>query len=277
MQTGAILEDRALVALTGPQAKELLQGLVTNDLDHLHMGGALYAALLTPQGKILFDFLVLQVSEITLLLDCAKALREDLIKRLKLYRLRAKVDIAASDLAVAAVWGAAALPPLPEGAFAVLDPRLSALGSRIYAPRDFLEPHLQQDASSYHAHRTALGVPDSADMPSDTVFALDAGFEELHGVSFRKGCYVGQEVTARMKHRSSARKRFFIAETEKVADFGTVVEAAGREIGTLATHKGKAALALMRLDRLSEAQKDGVTIKAAGETISLRKPEWLDL
>jgi folate-binding protein YgfZ len=274
MQTGAILNDRALVTLTGPQAKELLQGLVTNDLDTLQEDGALYAALLTPQGKILFDFIIVLTGD-RLWLDCAKAQRPELIKRLKLYRLRAKVEIAESHLAVGAVWGDAPLPGLPQDVIVFDDPRLSALGKRVFAPRDVLERFLPDSGSSYHAMRIALGVPDSTDIPSDTVFALDAGFEELHAVSFRKGCYVGQEVTARMKHRTSARKRFLIAEAERPYPFGTAITAAGREIGTLASHSDTVALALVRLDRLPEAGKDSVAMEIEGRPIVLRKPEWL--
>ena len=129
----------------------------------------------------------------------------------------------------------------------------------------------------YEAHRLVLGIPDSADLPPDQVFALDAGFEELEGVSFKKGCYVGQEVTARMKHRASARKRFLMADVPGEIPFGTSLEAGGRELGTLASGKDCHALALVRLDRLEDAQAKETPITAAGREVILRKPGWMKL
>ncbi len=154
------------------------------------------------------------------------------------------------------------------------DPRLAGLGTRIILPRDGAE----NGTAAYHAHRLSLGVPDSADMPPDTVFPLDIGFEELRGVSFKKGCYVGQEVTARMKHRAAARRRMLIADFagERPAP-GTPLMASGKEMGTLATGLATRALALVRLDRLDEAQTARADIKANGQRVTLLKPDWLSL
>jgi folate-binding protein YgfZ len=132
------------------------------------------------------------------------------------------------------------------------------------------------ELASYRRYALKLGVPDSADVPPDSVFALDAGLEELGGVDFKKGCYVGQEVTARMKHRASARRRFLIAEIEgDLPPPGTKLEVSGREVGTLATGTDGRALALVRLDRVSEADSAQEDITAMGQKVRLRRPSWL--
>lgn len=263
----AILSDRALVSVGGETARDFLQGLVTNDMADCAPGQPIYAALLTPQGKILFEFIVAEEGG-RFLLDCAAAFVADLLKRLAMYRLRAKIEIVhCHDLAVAAAWDAS-MPAAPH------DPRLKALGWRAIVPRG----SAPADAASYHLHRLSLGVPDSADLPPDTVFALDAALEELHGVSFRKGCYVGQEVTARMKHRATARRRMLIADVEgALPPPGTHVMAGGRELGTLATGAGSRALALIRLDRLDDAHAAGAAITTASQHVTLVKPDWLSL
>jgi len=277
MQNGAILSDRALLHLAGAEAKGWLQGLVTNDLDALSPARPVYAALLTPQGKILFDFLVLEQGDGTLLLDCAASARADLIKRLRLYRLRSKVEISEANLGVAALWGEG-FTALPSGAIVVSDPRLPALGTRVVAPHLSLFEFVPRDGlNAYHAHRIALGVPDSSDLHPNTVFALDAGFEELNGVNFRKGCYVGQEVTARMKHKSPARKRFMIVRGNVPHPFDAALEAGGKEIGTMSVMFGNEGLALIRLDRLEEAGQMGLPLTIAGTPVTLTKPFWLEI
>jgi folate-binding protein YgfZ len=156
------------------------------------------------------------------------------------------------------------------------DPRLAELGWRSIGPAEELQRTANASLSDYHRHRLALGVPDSADLPPDQVFPLDAGFEELNGVSFRKGCYVGQEVTARMKHRGTARRRIVVVEIEgAVPASGTPLEAGGREIGSLAGGMDQRALALVRLDRLAEAEAAGAEIRAGGLPANVRRPAWL--
>jgi folate-binding protein YgfZ len=271
------LEDRAVLAIGGPEAGDFLQGLITNDMASCLDGQAIYATLLTPQGKILFDFFIVPESKDRLLIDCAAARAADLQKRLTLYRLRAKVEIASRpELAVAALWSDGGAREPPRGVASFADPREPALGLRMIAARDVLAKAMSGfPMGYYHAHRLLLGIPDSADLAPDSVFALDAGLEELNGVSFRKGCYIGQEVTARMKHRASARRRFLIAEADApLPPSGTPLEAEGREIGVLATGIGARALALVRLDRLAEAQESHSPITAAGGAITLRKPGW---
>lgn len=277
MAHASILEDRTVVALNGAEARDFLQGLITNDMGACAESRAIYAGLLTPQGKILFDFFVVSGGENTLFLDCATARAADLVKRLALYRLRAKVEIVARPgLAVAALWGDDSATDRKPDVTVFPDPRLPQLGLRMIGTREALAEAIRNNApGDYQAHRLGLGVPDSADLPPDSVFALDAGLEELNGVNFKKGCYVGQEVTSRMKHRSSARRRFAIAEfAGDVPSPGTSVESEGRELGTLATGKGERALALVRLDRLAEAQAKNAPIAVAGRPVILRKPGW---
>ena len=278
MVCAALLDDRAVIALKGLGARDFLQGLITNDIAGCDKGGAIYAALLTPQGKILFDFFVVASGDDTWLLDCAAVRAGNLIKRLTLYRLRAKVEIAERrDLAVAAAWNDKAMLASNADVIAFGDPRLAALGVRAIGPREALINAIATlPRGNYQDHRLALGVPDSADLPPDEVFALDAGMEELHGVNFRKGCYVGQEVTARMKHRATARRRFVMVEVAgEMPAPGTAIQSEGRELGTLATGNNGRALALVRLDRLAEAEEKHAAIRAAGRGVTLRKPDWI--
>jgi folate-binding protein YgfZ len=255
----AHLADRAVLAVSGPEARGFLQGLVTNDME---LGGARYAALLTPQGKILFDFIIVERGGV-FLIDCAKPVREALQKRLTLYRLRAKVEIAPrEDLSVLAAWDSSEL------ADSFADPRLPELGIRA------ITAAAQNDAD-YLSHRLALGVPESADFGQDKMFALDAGLDELNAVSFTKGCYVGQELTARMKHRGTARKRLLLVEsldgTTLVPDAAIAAET--REIGTITSVYGARGFGLIRLDRLAET---GATpLEANGIPVRVTKQSWL--
>jgi folate-binding protein YgfZ len=255
----ALLDDRVVIALSGPDARTLLQGLITNDIERLSPGRALYAALLTPQGKILFDFLITE-GDGAVLLDCAAASAEALAKRLIMYRLRAKVEIAIRPQ-LAVVWG--------EG---LDDPRLSTLGRRTVMARAEVSA---LPSGAYLEHRLKLGVPEGADFGSDKMFALDAGLEELHGVSFEKGCYVGQELTARMKHRGTARKRLLVIEGDSVLPPpGTDVKAAGHSLGEITSTYGARGFALIRLDRLQET--GGAAIEAGNVPARVVKQSWLD-
>jgi hypothetical protein len=274
MQNRALLNDRSVLAISGQQASSFLQGLITNDMVRLETEKAIYAALLTPQGKILFDFMVIKASDDKFYIDCAATQQDDLVRRLALYRLRAKVEIAETPFAVAAAWGGENLPALSDDILIFGDPRLPELGLRAIAPAEILKNIFPGDEGSYRAHRLGLGVPDSADLPADSVFALDAGFEELNGVSFSKGCFVGQEVTSRMKHRASARKRFLIVEMSGICPQGTPLKAGGQEIGMLGTGDGNIALALMRLDRVSNAEQTETPITCAGKPVILTAPKW---
>ncbi|MDE2134110.1 MAG: folate-binding protein YgfZ [Alphaproteobacteria bacterium] len=257
------LTDRAVIAVSGPEARAFLQGLITNDVEKVAPGRALYAALLTPQGKILFDFLVSE-SDGTLLLDCRREAREALMTRLSLYKLRAKVEIKARD--DLGVFAALDGESLPDG-FA--DPRLPALGMRAIATEDTVAA--QSGAETYQAFRLGIGVPEGCDFGSDKMFALDAGLDELHGVSFDKGCYVGQELTARMKHRGTARKRLLPLTTSDATPLapGKPVTADAQEIGTVASVYGSRGFATIRLDRLAKAP-----FEVEGREVKVSKPSW---
>ena len=266
-----LLEDRAVVALAGQEAKSFLQGLITNDVQELAPGKAIYAALLTPQGKILFDFFVAEARD-GLRIDCQAAAREALLKRLTMYRLRAKIEIAPrDDLCVLAAWdGPEDLPGLVFD-----DSRLPALGRRAIAEKSMATTGFSP-AADYLAHRLSLGVPQGADFGTDQIFALDAGLEELNGVSFTKGCYIGQELTARMKHRGTARKRVLVVESTDAAplpEADTPLLAGGREVGTLVSVYGARGFALVRLDRLAEA--GGAAVETEGRVVRIIKPDWL--
>ncbi|HEY5237345.1 MAG TPA: hypothetical protein VIJ62_03105 [Rhizomicrobium sp.] len=255
----AHLADRAVLAVSGPEARGFLQGLVTNDME---LGGARYAALLTPQGKILFDFIVVERDD-AFHVDCAKATRDALQKRLTLYRLRAKVEIAPrDDLSVMAAWDGGELP----NSFS--DPRLPELGLRAIAPTG-------RGDADYLSHRLAFGVPEAADFGQDKIFALDAGLHELNAVSFTKGCYVGQELTARMKHRGTARKRLLLVESLDssaiIAD--ATITAETREIGNITSVYGARGFGLIRLDRLAEAGT--APLNANGIPVRVTKQSWL--
>ncbi|HKD46669.1 MAG TPA: hypothetical protein VKB67_03215 [Rhizomicrobium sp.] len=262
------LKDRAIIAVEGGEARDFLQGLITNDLAALAPGRGLYAALLTPQGKILFDFLVVE-GDGAILVDCAAHHTEALLKRLTMYRLRARIGIELRPQLSVFV-GLSGRPG--ERAVTFTDPRLAALGPRsigaVAEMPDFLE-----GPAPYHALRVALGVPEGTDFGSDKVFALDAGLEELHGVSFAKGCYVGQELTARMKHRGTARKRILgVKAGSALPPAGTAIMSNAAEIGEILSSYGSAGFALVRLDRLEKAT---VPLTANNLAITVLRPEWL--
>lgn len=258
------IEDRAIIALSGPDPRTFLQGLVTNDVEALAPDKPVYAALLTPQGKILFDFIITDDGVGALLIDCWAPARDALVKRLSLYRLRAKVDITPrDDLAVFASWDGSPVPGAPFD-----DPRLAALGKRSVASSG-------GSSGGYLTHRLSLGVPEGPDFGSDKTFALDAGLDELHGVAFDKGCYVGQELTARMKHRGTARKRILPVESTNKSALppGADLRVNGHSIGEVVSVYDSRGFALVRLDRLEDA--GSAPIDAAGVMVRMTKPDWL--
>ncbi|HLY07488.1 MAG TPA: hypothetical protein VKR31_17210, partial [Rhizomicrobium sp.] len=247
----------------GPEAKTFLQGLITNDIDELAPEAPLYAALLTPQGKILFDFLLYE-RDGTVLLDCTRLTAEALQKRLSLYRLRAKVEVASrGDLAVIASWDG------DEGSWR--DPRVADLGYRSVA----IDTIDERSLDPYTSRRLDLGVPEGRDFGQDEMFALDADLEELHGVSFEKGCYVGQELTARMKHRGTARKKLLPIEAcaGGLLSPGTRVSANGSDLGAITSIYKNRGFALLRLDRLAEARD--APLDSQGTPVIVKKPSWL--
>ena len=319
----AYLADRGVVQVTGEEAKSFLDGLLTCDLDRVAPGRPRYGGLLTPQGKILFDFIVFAAADADggYLLDCAREQAADLARRLGFYKLRAKVAVAdrSDTLAVIAGWGGAERPDALTGQ----DPRLADLGWRAIVSRGALissprargeglapgreaseakrsggegafqdqtlpatPPHPVGSADSplpaggereYHAHRIALGVPEGGkDFSFGDAFPHEALMDQLHGVDFDKGCFVGQEVVSRMQHRGTARTRIvpLVYRDGVAVGPGAEVTAGERAIGRTGTGAGERGLAMIRLDRAADALAAGETIRAAGRPVRTEKPAW---
>lgn len=238
-------DPRRLIALSGSEALSFLQGIVSNDVLPLKEPGIVWAALLTPQGKYLVDFFVVNTGA-ALLLDLPEALADATLRRLTMYKLRADVRLAASDLSVTRGLGEAPAGALP-------DPRHPGLGWRLYgAPGPGAV--IDWDALRVEYLVPATGI----ELIPDETYLLEAGFERLHGVDFRKGCYVGQEVTARMKHKTELRKGLVRLLMDGEAAPGTPITTAdGREAGVLGTSSGGRALAHMRFDRMKAPLQAG--------------------
>lgn len=276
----ALLDDRGVVSVAGPDAEKLLQGVITNDMGQLAMQPALHSGLLTPQGKILFDFIVVKQDN-GFLLDIAREKAAELVKRLALYRLRAKVEIAdvSGDHAVMALWQSPGQPPTGSGLGSYVDPRLADLGSRVIVPHD-RTPAATASATDFHAHRIALGVPEGGkDYAFGDAFPHEALFDRLHGVSFDKGCYVGQEVVSRMEHRGTARKRVVpvVSASASLPSTGTEITAGDQLIGTLGSTAAQRGLALLRLDRAAELKAKGADLMAGPVKVEIALPTWARL
>lgn len=311
----ALLPDRGAVSVSGPDAEKLLQGLITGDLAPLAHGRsyqtlpAVHAALLSPQGKILFEMLVTRTLDRgrepgdAFVLETSRAEAPALVDRLKKYKLRADVVIQdASDMAtVAALWGAGdaeLASPIPIAFDAspmhCKDPRHPALGLRWKVPELLLSSTGEQmrermiasalrsgkleqvDVAEYHAHRIALGVPEAGkDYALGDAFPHEANFDLLNGVSFTKGCFIGQEVVSRMQHRGTARKRIVIVEAATALASGAEITAGAATIGTVGSVAGNRGLALVRLDRAEEARAKGEPLMAGGTAVTVRLPDYM--
>jgi len=283
------LEDRGVLAVNGADRRAFLQGLVSNDVDKVGTK-ALYAALLTPQGKYLHDFMMIEVSE-TILLDAETQRLADLKRRLSIYRLRAKVVIdERPDLTVAAVFGDGALnalgfPAEPgtardfAGGTVFVDPRLAALGARCILPRESARSALiglglaEAEFAAYDHVRLGLGIPDgSRDLVLEKSILLEAGFDELNGVDWGKGCYIGQELTARTKYRGLVKRRLVPVEIDGPAPVpGTIITADGRDVGEMRSSSDEAGLALLRI----EAVLDSKRLIAGDAVIVPRIARWM--
>jgi len=261
----AHLPDRAALAVSGEDRVSFLQGLVSNDVTGAVPGHAVFAALLTPQGKWLADFLIVADAD-RLLLDCERALAPMLAQRLTRYRLRAKVAIEATELQVHAAWDGA---PDTPGIIA-RDPRLEAAGWRVLAATPLAT---NASAEEWDAHRLALGLPDgSRDCESDKTILLEAGFDELAGVSWTKGCYMGQELTARTKYRGLLKRRLVPVLIEGAPPPpGTPITSDGAEVGTLRSGQGPRAIAQLRIDALDRV------LTCGGARLRADIPAWMKL
>lgn len=280
----ALLPDRGVVKVVGDDARRFLNGLITSDAGKVTPGAPRFAALLTPQGKIIVDFLVAEAPAEDgggFFLDVPRALAGALVERLNFYKLRAKAicEDLSEVLGVMAVWDGRGTS---DYGLCYSDPRLPALGLRAMLP-----PHLAAeaaadlgatlvDAEAYEAHRIALGVPrGGADFLYGDTFPHEADMDQLNGVDFEKGCYVGQEVVSRVEHRATARRRVVpILYDEFSPMAGLPVMAGDKEVGMLgSTAKGRG-LAFLRLDRVADAMAAGTPLTAGGIAIRPVKPDW---
>lgn len=272
-----LLADRAVIGVSGDEAEKFLQGLITNSMERVGDGHAVHAGLLAPQGKILFDFFVIDDGEGGYLIDCAGDQAADLAKRLTLYRLRAKVEIAVRpELSVAAFIGEP--PSLSEDAIVYPDPRLAALGARaVLTEEAFGKVDCEAGSEAdYHALRISLGVPAGGqDFQYGQSFPHEALFDQLDGVDFRKGCFVGQEVVSRMQHRGTARKRIVpVIGEAALPEPGTPVETESGALGAITSVSGAHGLVLIRLDRAADALSKGEQITCGDVAIQLVQPGW---
>ncbi len=288
-----IAEQRGLIAIGGDDRTAFLQGLVSNDVRRVAADRAIYAALLTPQGRYLHDFFIATIGE-TFYLDCEAPRRDDLRRRLSIYRLRSKVTLAdaTADFAVALLYGADLMARLGlndaagaakpwEGGVVYVDPRLPELGARAILPRANAGEILVRadlipgNADDYDRLRLSLGVPDgSRDLPVEKAILLENGFDELHGLDWQKGCYMGQELTARTRYRGLVRKRLLPVEVDgPLPAPGTPVTAGDKEAGEMRSGIDGLGLALLRLEHLDDNQD----LRCGDSRLKPRRPAWANL
>ncbi|WP_027162673.1 folate-binding protein YgfZ [Mesorhizobium sp. WSM1293] len=268
----AQLKDRALISVSGPDAEHFLQNILTTDLDILAPGEAKPGALLTPQGKILFDFLISRTGENAFRLECRADISDDFVRRLTLYKLRAKVEITKSDQAfVTVAWGHESTPSQSDST-AAADTRFpKGAVTRSYGETD--EPG---DLAAWQAFRIVGGIAESgSDYQLGDAFPHDVLLDETGGIGFKKGCYVGQEVVSRMQHRGTARRRVLIASADRPLPApGTELTVAGRPVGTLGSTVDTTGLAIARIDRVKAALDAGQPIMAGDVPVTLAIPGW---
>ena len=275
------LVDRGVIRVSGADARAFLQNIVTNEMDAVTPEHAGYGALLTPQGKIISDFLVVAVPEEErggFLLDVPLLQVPDLMKRLKLYKLRARValDDLTEAAAVVASSGGFSLPD--EAGLVYADPRLPALGERAITDRSDVDTLVSAEPETYHARRIALGIPDGGrDFAYGDTFPHEALLDQLGGVSFKKGCYIGQEVVSRMQHRGTARTRIVpVVFTEGlVPEMGVEATAGSKMLGRIGSCAKGRGLAMLRLDRVADAMAAGDRLEGGGVAFTLEKPDFI--
>ncbi|MCA0301984.1 MAG: folate-binding protein [Proteobacteria bacterium] len=279
-----LLPQRSVIAVGGADRVDFLQGLVSNDIARVTPQAAVWAALLTPQGRFLNDMFVADDGQGTLLLETERERAAGLARKLSMYRLRSKVTVEdrAEALEVAVAWGPEATTLLPlDGAVAFADPRLPDLGVRVIAPAGTASRLLEARGfaaappQAWDERRLSLGVPDgSRDLPVEKALLLENGFDELNGVDWKKGCYMGQELTARTKYRALIKKRLFPVRVEgPLPAPGATVHQGGEEVGELRSGAGDRALALLRLD----AVRSGTPLSAGDAKLVAEIPGWMRL
>jgi hypothetical protein len=281
MDRGAsLLADRGVIRIAGGEATSFLHRLATNSMLGIRDGEGRYAAILTPQGKLLFDFFVVPLPEgpeAGTLLDCVKEQVPELLKKLTFHKLRAKIGVedVSDDLAVAAIWGEA--EPRAFDGIAFADPRMPALGFRLIAAPADLAEFARDPQEAYEARRIALGVPKGGiDFAYGDAFVHDADMDWLNGVDFKKGCYPGQEVVARVQFRNSARKRILKVHFDGPPPLpGSEVMMGEVSIGQVGSTAGSEGLAMLRLDRLEDAKSAGIRLTAGEASLDVTAPPTL--
>ncbi len=263
MSKTALLDDRALLAVSGEEATEFLQNLVTCDVENLGFDQSTFGSLLTPQGKILFEFIITKPDK-GFFLDCRTDMRDDLLKRLMFYKLRAAVDLTKDERKVFVVWNDDE----------EVDPRAGELGNRIYADN----ADTNASCEDWHAHRISVGIPElGVDFLSSSAFPHEAMMDQYSnaGVDFTKGCYVGQEVVSRMQHRGTTRSRFVqVIGNATLPELGTEIVANEKTIGKMGSSQGVNGLALVRLDRATTARDLGASITSGVVELELQLPTF---
>ena len=288
----ATLTDRGLLAISGPDRIRFLQGLVSNDVARVSPGRAVYSTLLTPQGKFLFDFIMMEDGQ-RLLLDCEAQRIDDLARRLNVFRLRLKVEIAPVQdrWQVHAAFGNDVLEALGlgnepgsmaecEGGFALVDPRLAELGARLILPESADPTRLglsRATIAEYETLRIGLGVPDgSRDMVVGKTVLLEAGLDRLNGIDWDKGCYMGQELTARTRYRGLVRRRLLPVDVDgNLPDAGTPITLDGRDAGEVRSGQGQRALAMIRLNLLTG--EEDPPLMAGDARLHPCRPDWAEI
>ena len=268
MSEPILLSDRAVIRLSGEDRISFLQGIITQDVELLKKRSSIFAALLTPQGKILFDFLIALQGD-TLLIDCNKETAPALLKRLSLYKLRAKVSLEIDD-----TLQIIASPQEIKDNVSFADPRTPALGWRAIVNNG----NHSSDNNEYDQRRIALGVPEfGKDFGSDEVFLLDVNYDALSGVNYKKGCFIGQEVTSRMKRKGEVRRRTLIAVFDGEApEKGAPVTAGASTLGDIMNHADGKALALIRLDRWEKAKAENTAVMCGNTELQLCIPAYVE-
>ncbi|MFN7129515.1 MAG: YgfZ/GcvT domain-containing protein [Brevundimonas sp.] len=259
----ARLSSRALISVMGEEARPFLHNLLTQDVETLGDGELRFGALLSPPGRLLFDLFILGEAE-GVLLDVAADRRDALIQRLSMYKLRAKVQVAADDRPVFAAW-----PEVPAGFIA--DPRTPLMGGRRYGEGATSESRGDATEADYDLHRLSVGVPDpTADAPQDKTYPIEADFDLLNGIDFQKGCFVGQETTSRMKRRGVIKNRMLALDFDgPPPPFGAEVLKGELRAGEVLSGRDGSAMALLRIDRI-----DG-DLTVEGRQVRLRRPAWM--
>ncbi|MEN3974071.1 folate-binding protein [Emcibacter sp. SYSU 3D8] len=282
MKNAVLLEERGILAIGGSQRREFLQGLISNDVEQVGPSGAVYAALLTPQGKFLFEFFIAELGDV-LLLDTDRDRLPDLQRRLMMYKLRSDAAIAdrSADFAVYAllgpvegIGGTPGAAPDVDGGVIFADPRSARLGARAVLPRagaaDALEGMGFAPAPfvAYEALRVAVGAADARrDLEVDKTLLLEANFDTFNGVSFSKGCYVGQELTARTKYRGNVRRRLYPVLFEGAAAPGAEVLLGDKPAGQVRSVAGNRGIALLRIEDVDQAREQGASLTAGSATL----------